>query len=672
MKKSTILLKGTLLISLFIHSALLLSATSISDDIYQQNSSLYSKGLKYEEKNNFQDAFKTFKKIASKNTNNTPELLYHIGYCQLYLTKADSAIITLNQALEQISDEHKNSDLSIDIHLTLGKSYQLTFMPNDAIEIYYTLLKIINESDADLRQEIEEEIQSCKNAQIFMDNPVSISVKNMGSNINSAANDHSPIVTTDESQIYYTSRQDSKTKKTLSDGSNPEKIYHSVFSSNIWSKSYLLEMFFKNFENESALSLSADGTELFLFRNDAEGQSLYQSIYDGKKWAAPFKLPKPINGPHNQTHACLSPDKSTLFFTSDRDGGFGGKDIYLVRRSGKNGTWGSLTNLGEKINTKQDEETPVFHFDGKTLYFASEGHNSMGRMDVFYSQMNSDSTWSEAINLGYPINSPDDDFFFAPSVNKEHAYYASARQGENYGGTDIYRVEFKKFLEGDLAVIEGNITPNKKEDLANGKVRILVSQKDPDKQVGNYYPNKDGKVTMFLETGKKYILTQKEEGFIDSTKTISLTNELAYKPGSKFVSFASLKVEPPLIALKEVSDTLSSANKALMGLSTPAYNTQVLDESVSSKTAVNTEEKTYTIQLLALKRRSKPFKNYFKDINGYKIKQHRCIDGYTRYTIGTFHSIPEATNELKILQKSGKYTDAFVRNTKHHGENHQH
>ncbi len=610
-------------------------------------------------------------KLQKKHSINSSELLYHIGYCQLYLTKADLAIITLKRALEQINNEYQNSDLSIDIHLTLGKSYQLSFKPNDAIEIYNTLLKIINENDADLKHEIEEEIRTCKNAQIFMDNPVSISVKNLGANINSAANDHSPIVTTDESQIFYTSRQDTKSKNALSDGSNPEKIYHSVFSSNVWSKSYLLEMFFKNFENESALSLSADGTELFLFRNDDEGQSLYQSIYDGKKWGAPFKLPKPINGPYNQTHACLSPDKSTLFFTSDREGGFGGKDIYLVRRSDKNGNWGSLTNLGSNINTKYDEETPVFHFDGKTLYFASEGHNSMGRMDVFYSQMNSDSTWNEAINLGYPINSPDDDFFFAPNVNKDHANYASARQTENYGGTDIYRVEFKKFLEGDLAIIERDITPNKKEDLANGKVRILVSQKDPDKLVGNYYPNKDGKVTMFLETGKKYVVTQKEEGAKDTTSHIAVSDDMVYKPGNKFISFASLQVEPPLIAQSAQTDTLVT-DREVESLTNNSTETHQSTNNLDSQTYKTRSKNTYTIQLLALKRRSRPFKNYFVDIEGYTIKKHRCIDGFTRYTIGTFNSIPDALIELEKIKKTGKYSDAFIRNTKHHGESHIH
>lgn len=120
-------------------------------------------------------------------------------------------------------------------------------------------------------------------------------------------------------------------------------------------------------------------------------------------------------------------------------------------------------------------------------------------------------------------------------------------KGDNYGGTDIYKVEFKKILEGDLAVIEGEIIPKDSTSLSNGKVRILVTQKDPIQIVGNYSPNKKGEVLMFLETGKSYQVVQKEAGTTDVIKEITVSNELAYKPTSKFISFDSLQIEPPLL-----------------------------------------------------------------------------------------------------------------------------
>lgn len=654
-QKATILLLVCLTI-------IITSATSDDDQTYQPTSSKFQKGLKFEEENNYKEAILIFKKLTKNNTQFTAELLYHIGFCQLNLTNADTAVISLTHAHQYVDSAKLTSDLSVDILLTLGKSLQIALSPNRAITIYQELLGIISDTDAELKKEIEYQIQSCKNAQIYMDNPVNISIKNLGPNINSPANDHSPVVSLDENQIYYTSRQSSKKENSLEDGSNPEKIYHSVLSSNEWSKNFLLEVFFRNFENESALSLSADGTELFLFRNDLEGQSLYESIYDGTKWTKPFKLPAPINGPYNETHACLSPDKSTLFFTSDRPGGLGGKDIYLVRKN-KDGVWGSLTNLGPNINSELDEETPIFHYDGKTLYFASEGHNSMGRMDVFYSQMNADSTWNEPINLGYPINSPDDDFFFAPSISKDHAFYASSRQGENYGGSDIYRVEFKKFIQGNLAVIEESINPNDPENIKKGKIRIMVSQKETNKPVGNYSPGLDGKCMLFLETGKSYNVIQKEEGFEDIKTEIKVTDSLTYKPGKKFVSFASLKVEPPLIM---------GNNKTAQFVTKSGKNAQDQTSTRSDEILNSSEIKIYTIQLLALKRRTRPFKNYFQNLKAYKIKQHRCIDGFTRFTIGSYNSIAEAQEVLSKIQLKGHFTDAFIRNSEHHGEKFQH
>lgn len=656
-----------LVIALSIALSISITLTAKEKVTYQPNSTKYNKALKFEEANNYKEALTIYAKLV-KDEKISAELFYHIGVCQLNLTRADLAVETLLKSYTKLDSLELNSDLSIDILLTLGKSYQLDFKPIDAIKSYKELLSIIQDSDNELKKEIEEEIRICKNSMIFMDNPVEITIKNLGDKVNTKANDHSPVVSLTEDHLYYTSRQKREKEKSLEDGDNPEKIYHSTLSSNQWSKNYLLEVFFKNFENESALSLSADGLELFLFRNDEEGQSLYQTIYDGKKWGKPFKLPTPINSIANETHACLSPDKSTLFFTSDRSGGFGGKDIYLVRKA-TNGKWESLTNLGPNINTKDDEETPIFHYDGKTLYFASEGHNSMGRMDVFYSQMRADSTWSEPINLGYPINTPDDDFFFAPGITKDHAYYASARQGDNYGGTDIYRVEFKKFLEGDLAVIEGKVEPQDSLNLKNGNIRILVTQKNINKPVGNYIPNKDGVFTMFLETGEEYVIIQKTPNSPDVISEINVKPENAYNPttNSLFVSFDSLKVEPPLFATKmEKKGDLIIQKEGL---------TSDTKESVSeySNTTINSNDKTaYSIQLLALKRRSKPFKNYFANLTDYKIRTHRCIDGYTRYTTGNYKTKEEANNALKQIKALGKYHDAFIRNTYPDGSTHKH
>lgn len=195
-----------LLFTLFI--ALILSATisGRENKTYQSNSSKYNKGLKYEEANNYKEALAVYSKIAQTGKSSA-ELLYHIGICQLNLTQADSAVSTLLKARTLLDTTLISSDLSIDILLTLGKSYQLNFKPLQAIKTYRELQKIIAETDTELKNEIEDEIRICKNSMIFMDNPVEITIKNLGDKVNTKANDHTPVVSLSEEQLYYTSRQ---------------------------------------------------------------------------------------------------------------------------------------------------------------------------------------------------------------------------------------------------------------------------------------------------------------------------------------------------------------------------------------------------------------------------------------------------------------------------------
>jgi outer membrane protein OmpA-like peptidoglycan-associated protein len=148
----------------------------------------------------------------------------------------------------------------------------------------------------------------------------------------------------------------------------------------------------------------------------------------------------PINSKYWEPSVCLSADERTLFFVSDRPGGLGGRDIYMCRRL-PNGKWSAPINLGPPINTPYDEDGPFFHPDGKTLFYSSNGPNSMGGFDIFRTELRPDSTWAPPINLGYPINTPGDDIYFVLSASGLHGYYASERD-DSYGEKDIYLIDF--------------------------------------------------------------------------------------------------------------------------------------------------------------------------------------------------------------------------------------
>ena len=201
---------------------------------------------------------------------------------------------------------------------------------------------------------------------------------------------------------------------------------------------------------------------------------------------------------------------------------------------------------------------------------------------------------------------------------------------------------------------------------------------------------------MFLETGKSYQVVQKEAGTTDVIKEITVSNELAYKPTSKFISFDSLQIEPPLLLsnnktvqsldIQNEEKAISQESQSVKIVPTNdkisnKENTLVVNKDASAEKHQTTaelapkiinENREYTIQLLALKRRSRPFKNYFANVTEYKIKTHRCIDGYTRYTVGNFKTKEAAIEALKSIQANGEYQDAFVRSTKHKGERHTH
>ncbi len=613
--------------------ALLLSSQCISAQTDDATvSKLFNRAVSYSEQGDFERAIPLFKRVAEKEPENI-NVLYNLGHC--YLNAAgghDSALIYFTKAIDILKPENYNKELGIELHLSMAKSMQMLYQYNEALVVYHKMLGFVDESQTELRTMIEREITICNNGISFMENPVKLEVQNLGVTVNSTYDDHSPLVSADGSIVIFTSRRKSPYSQMLPDGQYSEKIYTAKKEGEIWGPAEVVKEVVKSDSHEAAVCLSADGSELYLLRSDFNGQRLYVSEFDGETWSEPFLLPEGINSRFNETHASINADKSTLFFTSDRSGGQGGLDIYIVRKL-PNGKWGTPRNLGPDINTSYDEETPMIHPNGKTLFFSSDGHNTMGKFDIFYSQINPDSSWSKPLNMGYPINTPNDDFFFAPSAAQNRAYMASSRFDGNNGGSDLYGIAYEEPLTNRLAVVKGKLSVGK--DFAWDDVVIHVKDKKTDALIGEYKPNPvSGKYMFILEADKTYDVIVEGKNIENTTSSLTVTREMTYLNQSQSVVTDDLMVEG--LVAEAASDTIADTTESA---------------EVTGK---------YTVQFITLK---KPLKNYnrYKSMDQGKIMVYKCTDGNYRYVYGSYNTFTEAKKSKQEIIKNTGYNDSFVR-----------
>ena len=669
--------------------------------------------MEFADKSDYRSAIEIFKVIL-KSEPKYLDALFNMGLCYLNTSNgADTAVVCFNKGMDIITASEKEGYLGRELGLSLGKAYQVLLKPLKAVLIYEHLLQNASYEDSLFINEIEREIQICHNANFFISNPIELNVQNMGSSVNSMYDDHSPLIAVSEQQLFFTSRRNWIKMSLLADGQYAEKIYTVSLGSKDWESARLLKVFFKNNEHEAAVSLSPDGNDMVLFRNDEHGKSLYVSHYSGRSWSEPEKLPFPINSFAEETHGSISADKSTLFFTSDREGGFGALDIYMAKKQA-NGQWGTPRNMGSNINTPYDEETPMIHYDGRTLYFSSEGHNTMGRLDVFYSQMNADSSWSAPVNMGYPINTPDDDFFFVPTIDKSQAYYASSKFADNYGGSDIYRVQFKSDSDTELAVVEGVIDSSLGSEFE--KVRVLVTRTKDNKLIGDYRPNPgSGTYMMFLENGYEYEVKQTNTLNQEKIEYVNVTEDMVYTKTKVPIVLNDVAMSAPLIKLAlplindntleidvsnntlvnqfftseknldPVPSAINQMDNALFEKSSFKDNTKTDDQpkqkhltptkssteailgtikSANSSDMKATQSNLYTLQLLALRKSPLPNLLFFQERNIQNVSIYECADGYTRYATGQFASYKACLQFKEKLKEATGIEEIWIRSTK--------
>ncbi len=307
----------------------------------------------------------------------------------------------------------------------------------DALKHYQSYLRSPDISDKN-RQIAAKNINNSLFAVEAIKNPVIFSPENIGNGVNSSDDEYWPSITADGSTMMFTRQLFSETRFPVRSMAQ-EDFFLSRATEEGWSKAVNAGSPLNTNNNEGAQTLSSGGNYMFFTACDRQGGlgscDIYFSAYNNGRWTQPYNVGEPINSRFWESTPSINADGDMIFFSSNRPGGFGGKDIWYSLMD-SDGEWTEPVNMGNSINTEYDETSPFIHFDGSTLYFASDGWPGMGGLDLFISRMKEDSTWTEPRNLGYPINTFGDEMGLAIEAGGDIAYFSSKR--ENSMGKDIY------------------------------------------------------------------------------------------------------------------------------------------------------------------------------------------------------------------------------------------
>ena len=389
-------------------------------------------------------------------------------------------------------------------------------------------------------------------------------IRNLGPPVNTMAKEYGPILSADESVLVYTylgplstgGLMDEKFKPSPDHGTYYEDIFISRKKDSVWSTPEgIVQLNGK--ENDAPIALSADGQTLFIFKaSEKDGGDIFKSELTGETWSVPERLKGDVNSKYWEGSCSISADGNHLYFSSERPGGLGGRDIYMAEK-GENDVWKTAQNLGPSINTKYDDDCPFIHPDGITLFFSSKGHNSIGDYDIFYT-IKKENNWIEPVNMGYPLNTTDDDRCYVINAKGNRGYFSSNRITNGGNGTfDIFTVT--PGVLGDkpvLAMVLGNVFGNDKPIDA----QLEITKKSTGEKIGPYASNaKTGKYLVALSPGENYTFHIRAKGYPEQIEDLDI---------AKLHKFAEIRkdfhlakdgyVDPHLTNVKSLNDLLAA------------------------------------------------------------------------------------------------------------------
>jgi len=575
---------------------------------------------------------------------------YKIGTCYLNIPgEKEKSIPYLEQAVknatyESKTDSYKEKRAPLDAYFSLGKAYMI----NDELEKGLITLETFRKLALETKEKggmknlefIDQQIQACNNAIIFRKKPAVFSKKPLGSAFSEGAINENAAVSFDGNTLIYTERR-----------GIANAIFYSKRQKGIWQTPVDITPELNAGEDCSTCSLNNDGTQLYLYKTDNYDGVIYSSDLKNGRWTPVKKLNRNINTKFYESHASISSDGRKLYFTSNREGGKGNLDIYVSEKDAT-GDWGPAVNLGPEINTAYNEDTPFITENDSILYFSSEGHSSMGGFDIFMSRRK-ESGWEPPVNIGYPINTADDDKFFQPSDNDRYAYYTFTT---DYKKRDIFFLTLGGLDADKYAEIKGKISLSDTVMSFDKSFRVHLIDRSTGDTLDVSYPNKLSGIYSFFVLPGKYRLIYTGVGYFSQSIDTALVKEnsklplnldmvlardLSTKRAGQTYGKINLK-DIPSIAAVDTTILIKNLNVTDLG-----------DEHVSDSDVLY-----YTVQVMAL---YKPIDmSFFKYIPDIKV-MYNDQDKFYRYTTGVFHSKEEAFALRLELLKKGYPEEIFIK-----------
>jgi len=396
----------------------------------------------------YEEAFSRYKNLLTLDPGNS-NILFHCGVCCLNIQGSENQAITyLKEATEGVSlsykdKSHKESGAPVFTYFLLGQAYHLDYQFSNAEESYSKYLEL-GSNQGQLQLEYARiQIEACKRASKIVRTRPGFEFHNVlehfDKDLPSCSN---PVISGDGNLLIF-----------LVDYPSDKKIMMTRRTDSLWTRPKVINSEIGMVGETSPVSLSYDGLDLYLAHQYYSHSDIFVSHFEGKRWAEAEPLGYKINGRTSEKHASISRDGKSLYFTTDVRGGSGSYDIYVSRMDEK-GEWGEPENLGSTINTAFEERTPFISSNDSILFFSSQGHTSIGGLDVFYSQLNIDGSWSEPENLGYPVNTTGDDLFFNPGWDELEGYYAVRREDDPTSNTInmVMELEYEEELAQEVPV----------------------------------------------------------------------------------------------------------------------------------------------------------------------------------------------------------------------------
>ncbi len=533
----------------------------------------------------YKDAIAPYEAANTFNPNNA-ELNFKLGDCYLASMFKYKALPHLEKA------EKLNPTVDPRLHYLLGKAYHLDMQWDKAVAAYGKFQRsVMGGGDPAIIQDVMMRIEQCANGKRLVDNPIRVFVDNLGDNINTQYNEYGAVVSADESVLVFTARRPNSTGGKIDPqlNENFEDIYISYKQADgSWSVAKNIGEPVNTNDHDANTGISNDGQKFGIYLGKSNGGDLYESRLVGDIWSKPESMGKNINTKdYHESSACYSPDGNTLYFVSDKKGGLGDHDIYVSHMTEK-GEWGPAENLGSVINTPYSEEGVFMHPDGKTMYFSSQGHSSMGGFDIFKSVYNADTkTWSTPENLGYPVNTTDDDVFFVISASGRHGYYTSMGD-DSRGLRDLYMVTFlgpeKEMVlnnednllasiaapmsevviapvvevkEAQLTILKGVITDALTKKVLEAEIEIVDNEANV--VIATFKSNSaTGKYLVSLPAGKNYGIAVKKENYLFHSENFDIPSTAAFQTVEKDVELKGLVVGSKIV-LKNIFFDLDKA-----------------------------------------------------------------------------------------------------------------